>query len=222
MTKTTEQTSQRPFQPSHSKSRWTGSILLALLILLSCGAASAAEASRYDEHFKNYASRYFGNVLDWRLFKAQGIVESQLRSNAKSHRGALGIMQIMPATYREIQRKNHFYKTRKLSSIETNIGAGIYFDAYLFDRWNLEVSSADRIKLMLASYNGGYARVLRAFSKAGKPENDWPAVAKYLPRETRNYVDRVLHLLNAEKARKIVPSKTGQTRILASSEESPQ
>ncbi|HBS26376.1 MAG TPA: hypothetical protein DD827_04490 [Gammaproteobacteria bacterium] len=213
-------------KPSHNSvpssctaTNWGKSALLALALLLSSNFASADDTPSYDDYFKHYSQLYFGETLDWRLFKAQGMVESRLRKNAKSHRGARGIMQIMPATYREIQKKNHFYKTRELSSVDTNIGAGIFFDAYLYDRWNREVSAQDRIKLMLASYNGGYVRVLRAFNKAGKPENDWQAVAKYLPKETRNYVDRVLHLLNAEKAPKAQPSKSDQTRILASSED---
>ena len=206
-------------QLQNSTKQTTRSKLLILLLLLSCNFAFAEDTASYDKYFEDYSLRYFGKVLDWRLFKAQGMVESQLRSKAKSHRGARGIMQIMPATYREIQKKNRFFKTRELSSVETNIGAGIFFDAYLYDRWNREVSELDRIRLMLASYNGGYVRVLRAFNKAGKPENDWEAVAKYLPKETRNYVNRVLHLMNAEKARKAMPLKPVQAQILASSEE---
>ncbi len=215
----TQKPSQNSASPRNTASNWGKSALLTVALLLIGSFASADDMPSYDDYFKHYSQRYFGETLDWRLFKAQGMVESRLRKDAKSHRGARGIMQIMPATYREIQKKNNFYKTRELSSVDTNIGAGIFFDAYLYDRWNREVSAQDRIKLMLASYNGGYVRVLRAFNKAGKPENDWQAVARYLPKETRNYVDRVLHLFNAEKAPKANPSKSDQTRILASSKE---
>ena len=191
--------------------------MMTVLLVLTWfnGAARASEHADFDAHFKYYAERYFGQSIDWRLFKAQGFVESRLDHKARSHRGARGIMQLMPATYREIQRRNHTFKEKKLGSPQTNIDAGIYFDAYLFNRWDREVTAENRIKLMLASYNGGYVRVLRAFNKAGQPENDWEAIARYLPKETRNYVSRVLHRFNAEKAKKAPAPPTAPTPILA-------
>ncbi len=191
-----------------------GFVMLALL-LCAFGNAQAAEKHPLDHYFELYAKRYFGNALDWRLFKAQGFVESRLDHKARSHRGARGVMQLMPATFREIQKKSGQFKKMKPTTPEVSIGAGIFFDAYLFNRWDREVTPEKRIKLMLASYNGGYVRVLRAFNKAGQPENDWEAVARYLPKETRNYVDRVLRRFHAEKARKANPETRAQRPLLA-------
>ncbi len=195
-------------------SRQTGLLLLTLLLPIFNNAL-ASEKHPLDNYFEKYAERYFGKTLDWRLFKAQGFVESRLNHKARSRRGARGVMQLMPATFREIQKKNSEFKQKKSTSPEVSIGAGICFDAYLFNRWDREVTPEKRIKLMLASYNGGYVRVLRAFNKAGQPENDWEAVARYLPRETRNYVDRVLRRYHAEKARKATPTTLPPRPLLA-------
>ena len=61
---------------------------------------------RYDPLFRKYSKRFFGPGFDWRWFKAQGIAESGLREDAESWVGAKGIMQIMPATLREIAEKS--------------------------------------------------------------------------------------------------------------------
>ncbi len=181
--------------------RLTVMVSTLVWLLMVAQAQAATGVDRLDKYFQDYSRQYFGDKLDWRLFKAQGLVESQLNHKARSHRGAQGVMQLMPATYREIQKKNSEFRGREMHSLDTNIAAGICFNAYLYDRWDREVTPETRIRLMLASYNGGYVRVLRAFNKAGQPENDWPAIARHLPRETRRYVERVLHRFKAERAR---------------------
>ena len=47
------------------------------------------------ELFREYGERY---DMDWLLMAAQGYQESALNHQARSHVGAIGIMQIMPAT----------------------------------------------------------------------------------------------------------------------------
>ena len=66
----------------------------------------AAWGDEYDEYFRKYSKRYFGPHFDWRWFKAQAIAESGLKHDAKSWVGAVGVMQIMPATFEEIRRAN--------------------------------------------------------------------------------------------------------------------
>lgn len=61
---------------------------------------------RFDDHLRKYSKRFFSVAFDWRWFKAQGITESSLRSDAESWVGAKGIMQIMPATLEEIAAKS--------------------------------------------------------------------------------------------------------------------
>lgn len=169
-------------------------------------ASESDKASNYDQIFQKYTEKFFGPEFDWQFFKSQGVIESRLRQHAKSHRGAKGIMQLMPATYQEIQKKNTYFRKKQMDEAQTNIGAGIFYDFYLYQRWkNKPVSPDLRLNLMLASYNGGYSRVLKAFNKAGKPEHDWEAIAAHLPSETRNYVKRIIK--HYEKQQSILLTK---------------
>lgn len=167
--------------------------MLTLLLTVSTALAGTEDGSdeSYDHYFRGYTTLYFGQAVDWRLFKAQGRVESRLIETAVSHRGASGVMQIMPATYREIQKKNPYFEEKAIDSAKINIGAGIYYASYLHKRWDKNLTEEMQLKLMLASYNAGYVRVLRAYKKANKPVNDWQSVSKLLPKETRLYVTKV-------------------------------
>ena len=117
---------------------------LMLLALPSITAALRDEPvdsdiwdDRYDHYFRKYAKRYFGPNFDWHWFKAQGIAESNLRPDAESQVGALGIMQIMPRTYEEIRSKNpHF---RGIQEPRWNIAAAIYYDRILYQKWRKPV-----------------------------------------------------------------------------------
>ena len=174
------------------------STTISLLVWLFAGANNlSAETPKqilHDPQFQKYTEKFFGRDFDWRLFKSQGFIESRLRQQAKSPRGAKGVMQIMPATYREIQKKNSYFKERTADTATINIAAGIFYDFYLYSRWEEKnVSVAMRMKLMLASYNAGYSRTLKAWNKAGRPVHNWDTVIKQLPEETRNYVNRIIN-----------------------------
>ncbi len=209
-------------------------LLLGTLLLLGTAPAladkavggrdlTAAKWSKYDHYFRKYAKRFFGPDMDWRWFKAQAIIESNLRDSAHSGAGARGIMQIIPATFREIQRKNPALSGKAIHQPEWNIAAGIYYNRLLFQRWDGDLSEAQRISLMFASYNAGYSRVLKAFRKAGQPRDDWQAVARHLPRQTRNYVQRIRRLMQLMPPRKAPRlQRRGLQTILALLEEGDQ
>lgn len=146
----------------------------------------------YDRHFRKYSKRYFGPLFDWHWFKAQAIAESGLDENARSHVGAVGIMQIMPATFEEITDTNpHF---AELQSPRWNIAAGIYYDRLMYRKYP-ESAEQDRLFLALASYNAGYGRILNAQKKLGTKAITWEDAKKYLPGETRAYVHRIRRLM---------------------------
>ena len=84
----------------------------------------ARNAQRYDDTFRKYSKRYFGVGFDWRLFKAQGMAESNLDSAAQSWVGARGVMQLMPATFLEITSRNP--EMTRIDDPEWNIAAGIF------------------------------------------------------------------------------------------------
>lgn len=150
----------------------------------------------YDLQFRKHAKHYFGVSEDWRWFKAQGIAESGLRPRARSERGALGLMQMMPATFREVW-KDHALQPG-IHEPRWNIAAGIGYDRYLYDRWSRRVPASQRLQFTLASYNAGYTGVSRAVERArgaGEDGGDWDRVARYVPGETSDYVTKIQALM---------------------------
>lgn len=152
--------------------------------------------TQYDHHFRKYSKRYFGAGFDWRWFKAQGIAESGLRADATSWVGAKGIMQIMPATLREIAEKS------SLALLDhddpgRNIAAGVFYDRYLYDLWDDIPQRGERLAFTFASYNGGRSRMLRAQERCAAQCGTWAQVDPYAPEETRGYVARIMRLMGS-------------------------
>ena len=104
--------------------------------------------------------------VDPNLVRALIQVESNYRPRAKSPKGAMGLMQLMPATARE-------YKVRNPYDPKSNIAGGVKHLKALIDKWGVELG--------LAAYNAGEGAV--------KKFNGIPPY-----RETRNYVTRILSL----------------------------
>ena len=158
-------------------------------------------SNKYDHHFRKYSKHYFGPNMDWRWFKAQGIAESGLKPHARSNRGAVGVMQILPSTYREIKRSNPL-----LQSIKTprwNIAAGIYYDRYMYKRWSeSELDSDERLAFAFGSYNAGFGGMRKAYKKANKVHSKietWDQVSSFSSNETRRYVKRIRGLMEGVK-----------------------
>ena len=159
----------------------------------------ARDDSRYDEHFKKYSKRYFGAPFDWRLFKAQGMAESELNANAKSYVGARGIMQLMPATFALIAAKRSDF--RSITDPEHNIAAGIMHDRWLWTVWSKRVPDDERHRFMFASYNAGEGAIQRACIAArtsNLSEAQWTSIEQVAPkierwryRETLGYVRKI-------------------------------
>jgi membrane-bound lytic murein transglycosylase F len=192
--------------------------LALLAILVPAQANDNAEdtevrarwSRKYDHHFQKYSKHYFGLRFDWTWFKAQAIAESRLNPDARSRVGARGLMQIMPATFREIRLANpHFDDIR---SPKWNIAAGIYYDRYLYDRWK-RYGIPQRLYLTFASYNAGLGGIRKALRKAREPVKSWHQVEPHVPGQTRHYVRRIQHLKSREVALQALPR--GASRLLA-------
>jgi Transglycosylase SLT domain len=104
--------------------------------------------------------------VDPLLVRALIQVESNYKARARSRKGAMGLMQLMPSTAR-------VYKVRNPFDPRANIEAGIKHLKGLIDRWGVELG--------LAAYNAGEGAVTR-----------FNGIPPY--RETRNYVSRILSL----------------------------
>jgi membrane-bound lytic murein transglycosylase F len=182
---------------------------LPLLLGILCLGASASVkdvsvdsphwTTQYDPFFRKYAKRYFGPHFDWRWFKAQGIAESRLSPEVRSAAGAVGIMQILPSTFKEIKAINPAFK--KIDEPKWNIAAGIYYDRHLYRKWKNPMPERERLFLALAGYNAGYGGVLKAYKRTRKEKPDWKDIEPRLPLETRNYVGRINRLMRGKERR---------------------
>ncbi|HEX8170428.1 MAG TPA: transporter substrate-binding domain-containing protein [Thermoanaerobaculia bacterium] len=137
--------------------------------------------SPYDAWFREYA-RIPG--WDWRLVASQAYQESRFNANAHSWAGAVGVMQIMPRTARELRINPRDPR----QSIE---GACRYL-WQMDDRLKKEIpSEKERIRFILASYNVGAGHVddaRRLAKKYGDDPTSWEDVAYWLIRKSKRGV----------------------------------
>lgn len=117
------------------------------------------------------ASRRFGIPESW--IRSVMHVESRGRSRAVSHAGAMGLMQVMPATYAGLRIRHRL--GRDPFDIRDNILAGTAYLREMYDRYGSPG--------FLAAYNAGPGR-WEQYVRRGRP----------LPRETRNYLARLAHI----------------------------
>lgn len=135
------------------------------------------QIKKYLPRIRKY-SKWYG--LDWRLIVAQILKESRFKEDALSNMGAVGLMQIMPKTAREITRELDIAYITK--DPRENITAGIY---HLFKQQQYfpDADTENRIKLALAAYNCGPARIFDAQDIARFKQlnpNTWEAVRQCL------------------------------------------
>ena len=155
--------------------------------------------ARYDPIFRKYTKRYFGVGTDWRLFKAQGMAESDLTPTAHSRVGARGIMQLMPSTYGQI--RSALPQFGAIDNPEWNIAAGILHDRDLWTLFQRDVPDDERWRFMFAGYNAGEGPIVRARKMAAADQLDprvWQSIIRVAPRvdrwrytETVEYVRRI-------------------------------
>ncbi len=130
------------------------------------GGVSPCKVGRipYESIIHLYAKKY---GVDAALIKAMICAESQFNPHAVSKRGALGLMQLMPETAKDLSVRNAM-------DPEENIRAGIKYLKMLIEKFK------GNIPLALAAYNAGPHLI--------SPNGKIPAI-----RETRSYVKRVLN-----------------------------
>ncbi|MEO8138620.1 MAG: transglycosylase SLT domain-containing protein [Gemmatimonadota bacterium] len=203
----------------HARGAVTATLLLLLLGTGLVGKAAAQRPTeRYDQTFRKYSKRYFGVGFDWRVFKAQGLTESNLNPAATSWVGAKGIMQLMPSTFLEIQTKNPDWTS--IDDVEWNIAAGISYNRRLWRLWKDSVDTEDHRYFMFGSYNAGRIPILRAQGVARQKLLDpryWASIEVVAPEvrgwrqsETISYVRRIRENLERldDRGRVIRPART--------------
>lgn len=106
--------------------------------------------------------------VDPRLIKAVIYAESRFDPRAVSRRGAMGLMQLMPQTARELGVRDPF------SPVQNIVGGTRYL--------RMQLKTFGDLRLALAAYNAGPATIVK-----GRVPNT---------RETRDYVERVVFFYN--------------------------
>jgi len=130
---------------------------------------------KYENVIINKGNKY---EIDKNLIASIIYVESKFNKNAKSNKGAVGLMQLMPQTAKSFYVGDEFSEDI-LFKPEVNIEIGVKYLKYLFDKYQDEVT-------VLACYNAGEKVVL-----------EWKGESKYLEKtqigykETLNYVKKV-------------------------------
>lgn len=134
--------------------------------------------SPYDEEIKSEAQNL---GWDWRLLASVIYQESNFRPKAESWAGAVGLMQLMPATALEFGARD---RTNPYQSLK----AGTRYLRYLDKLWSKYVTNPDeRIKFVLASYNAGLSHIIDARNLAKKynrDPNNWDDVESYLKQKS--------------------------------------
>ncbi|MCZ6829820.1 MAG: transporter substrate-binding domain-containing protein [Gammaproteobacteria bacterium] len=143
--------------------------------------------------FRKYASEY---DFDWLMVVAQAYQESRLDQGARSHTGAVGIMQLLPSTAAD---KN--VNIQNIEDIENNIHAGIKYLHFIRKRYfeEEEMSEVNKTLFAFAAYNAGPARVAKLRREARQRnldpdiwfENVEIIAARRIGRETVQYVSNI-------------------------------
>jgi membrane-bound lytic murein transglycosylase MltF len=143
------------------------------------------------QYFKKYGEQY---DVDWLLMGAQGYQESQLNQSAKSRVGAIGVMQLMPATGNEM-------KVGDITQTEANIHAGIKYMRWMIDQYygKEPMTQLDKALFSFASYNAGAGRISQLRKEAarrGLDPNVWFQNVEYVAaekigQETVTYVSNI-------------------------------
>jgi membrane-bound lytic murein transglycosylase MltF len=160
------------------------------------------ELKRFEEMlalFRKYGQRYRFDPL---MLAAQGYQESGLNQNAKSHVGAIGVMQVMPATGAELN-------VGDIRVTEANIHAGTKYMDHLMTKYftDANFSETDRALFAFASYNcgpGNVSRMRRLAKERGLDPDQWfnnveIVTADKIGGETTNYVRNIFKYYVAYK-----------------------
>ena len=143
--------------------------------------AETGTLSPYDAWFQEYAKI---PGWDWRLVAAQAFQESRFNPNARSWAGAVGLMQIMPRTARQL----HANPNDPRQSVE----AACRYIWSIDNAWKDTIPDENaRIKFILASYNVGLGHVqdaVRLAEKNGDNPKSWRDVAYWLIRKSSRSV----------------------------------
>lgn len=139
--------------------------------------ASQGQISPFDPVMRQVAEE---QNMDWRLLAAIAYQESRFNPEARSRRGAQGLMQVMGSVARDFG-----VPADQISDPKTNIETAVKLIKKIEStlRFGTTTSEEDRIKIVLACYNAGTGHILdarRLAVKQGVNHNSWAQLRQYV------------------------------------------
>jgi membrane-bound lytic murein transglycosylase MltF len=157
-------------------------------------AAADAERQKLQavaELFKKYGAEY---NIDYLLMAAQGYQESTLDQDVKSPVGAIGVMQVMPPTGKELN-------VGDITKVDANIHAGVKYMRFMMDEYFKDepMDNLNKGLMTFAAYNAGPGRLRqlrRETKERGLDPNVWfgnveRVASERIGRETVTYVSNI-------------------------------
>lgn len=151
---------------------------------------------KYDDYFKAYSERYLPQY-SYLWLKSICVAESNLKPNAVSPVGAMGLCQFMPGTWSDVLKNMGLNEDTSVWDAKFNIMASAYYMSTLAKGWSSNRPMVDRKKLSNASYNAGMGNLLKAQTRCNGAilYNEiivcLPAVTGRFSEETMTYVERI-------------------------------
>jgi membrane-bound lytic murein transglycosylase MltF len=143
------------------------------------------------ELFKKYGAEY---NIDYLLMAAQGYQESTLDQEVKSPVGAIGVMQVMPPTGKELN-------VGDITKVDANIHAGVKYMRFMMDQYFKDepMDNLNKGLMTFAAYNAGPGRLKqlrRETEQRGLDPNVWfgnveRVASERIGRETVTYVSNI-------------------------------
>jgi membrane-bound lytic murein transglycosylase MltF len=172
------------FMVRHGKGTTAGNTILMRYLKdakYAKDAASESERKKFltlIQYFQKYGDKY---DVDWLLMGAQGYQESQLNQAARSKVGAIGVMQVMPSTGKELG-------VGDINEVEPNIHAGVKYMRWMIDQYydKEPMTKLDKALFAFASYNAGAGRISqlrKEAAKRGLDPNVWFHNVEYVAAE---------------------------------------
>ena len=179
---------------------------------------ATAERKRFEQtakFFRKYGEKY---DFDYLMLAAQGYQESGLNQKVRSRAGAVGVMQLLPRTGKEMN-------VGDIRKLEHNIHAGAKYLRFMVDHYfdDPAISPVDRMLFAFAAYNAGPTRISklrREAKRKGLDHNKWfhnveRVVARRVGQEPVRYVSNIYkyylayRMADARHARAAAAKKRG-------------
>ena len=194
------------------KSKLAIAILLIIVIAIGVGIAvdvvwslfeEKTHPQSYSELIAKYAEEY--NIPEEVIY-AVIKTESDFDPKAESHKGALGLMQMTPATFEWLTGDDHLDEhlpTSALTDPEVSIRYGTYYLRYLYRKFDYNWSTT------FAAYNAGEGNVAKWLQNREYSDTEGNLTSIPFP-ETAKYVERVNEAIETYRRLYDPPTQTAE------------